>query len=77
MIEPSKIAGRNTDLVGNLQWTPATYEIVAVDPADGDGIIAITLSGEVCGAFGRSCPARWCRSGCGEPARRSALRWLA
>lgn len=25
----------------------------------------------------RSCPTGWCRSCCGEPARRSALRWLA
>jgi len=52
MIERPKIAGRNADLVGNGQWTPATYEAVAVDPAGGDGIITITLSGEVCGAFG-------------------------
>lgn len=50
--EPLKILGRNADLVGSWQWTPATYEAVAVDPTGGDGIITIMLSGEVCGAFG-------------------------
>ena len=52
MIDPAKTLGRNADRVGSWQWTPATYEAVAVDPAGGDGIITITLSGEVCGAFG-------------------------
>jgi len=52
MIEPAKIHGRNANLVGNEQWIPATYEAVAADPAGRDGIIIITLSGEVCGTFG-------------------------
>lgn len=52
MIGPSTIAGHNADLVGNRRWIPATYEAVAADPAGGDGIITIMLSGEVCGAFG-------------------------
>ncbi|HYF88027.1 hypothetical protein [Azospirillum sp.] len=52
MIKPPKVAGRNADLVGNGQWTPATYEAVAADPAGGDGIMTIMLSGDVCGAFG-------------------------
>ncbi|MBF5096584.1 hypothetical protein F1643_21585 [Azospirillum sp. INR13] len=52
MIEPPMVVGRNADLVGNGQWTSATYEAVAADPAGGDCIITITLSGEVCGAFG-------------------------
>ncbi|SMF89945.1 hypothetical protein SAMN02982917_6905 [Azospirillum oryzae] len=52
MIDPAKTLGRNADRVGSWQWTPATYEAVAVDPAGGEGVITIMLSGEVCGAFG-------------------------
>ena len=50
--EPPKTSERNAALVGNSQWTPATYEAVAADPAGGEGVITIMLSGEVCGAFG-------------------------
>jgi hypothetical protein len=49
---PQETLGRNAALVGNSQWTPATYEAVAADPAGGEGVIPIMLSGEVYGAFG-------------------------
>lgn len=49
---PPKTLGRNAALVGNSQWTPATYEAVAADPAGGECVIPIMLSGEVYGAFG-------------------------
>ena len=50
--EAPEAFGRNADLVGKSQWTPATYEAVAADPTGGEGVITIMLSGEVCGAFG-------------------------
>ncbi len=50
--EAPETLGRNADLVGNSQWTPATYEAAAADSTGGKGVITILLSGEVCGAFG-------------------------
>lgn len=52
MNEAPETLGRNAELVGSIQWTPATYEAVAADPTGGEGVITIMLSGEVCGAFG-------------------------
>ena len=43
---------RNGELIGRVDWTPATYEAVAANRSGAGDVVVLTIKGEVRGAFG-------------------------